>query len=237
MKYLYRIDGQVLVCDIIGRLNRFVVKVSWGSRDRESYAYINNTGRLHDYIARDRIGYCIQKHSGRIPYRLFAVADGEYAALIDTFFQMKAFEYSVSEGYIPWLRECRIVKRNPRLNKSVLDYLMLCRNNRVYVEVKSAVLRGDSIYAMYPDRPSIRGRRHIRDLIKLVEEGGIAEIVFIAGLPGVKAFKPYSEGDPVIHSLLKEAIAKGVIVKAISLFYDPSANYIVLDNPDLPVYI
>ncbi len=225
------------MCRIVERLNRFVVKVLFESRDEVSYAYINNTGRLHDYIVRGKIGYCIRKHSGRIPYRLFAVADEECAALIDTLFQMKAFEYSVGEGYIPWLRDCRIVKRNPRLNKSVLDYLMLCRNNRVYVEVKSAVLRGDNVYAMYPDCPSLRGRRHIRDLIKLVEEGEIAKIVFIAGLPRVKAFKPYSEGDPIIHSLLREAIAKGVIVKALSLFYNPFSNYIVLDNPDLPVYI
>ena len=35
--------------------------------------------------------------------------------------------------------------------------------------MKSAVLRKGE-YAMYPDCPSLRGQRHIRELIKLLEE-------------------------------------------------------------------
>ena len=220
-------------CSIVKRLNRFVVEVyvSGGI----TRAYINNTGRLKEYMARNRRAFCLLKEGGKTSYRLFAVEDQGFAALIDTQLQMRAFEAALSRNMISWFTGCRVIKRNPRLGDSVLDYLVECGGRRVFVEVKSAVLRGDHIYAMYPDCPTLRGRRHIKELINHVIGGGYAAIVFIAALPGVKAFKPYREGDPVIEELLGEAIRRGVIIKALSMYFDPHRSTINLDNPDLPV--
>jgi len=79
-------------------------------------------------------------------------------ALIDNQLQMKAFEKSLEANLIPWLLGCHILKRNAKLGASRIDYLLDCNGKKVYLEVKSAVLReGD--YAMYPDCPSDRGRK------------------------------------------------------------------------------
>lgn len=64
---------------------------------------------------------------------------------------MKAFEEAVKKKVIPWLVNCKIIKRNTRLGSSLIDYLFKCTKELLYLEVKSAVLRGDEIYAMYPD--------------------------------------------------------------------------------------
>ncbi|MEM2372419.1 MAG: DNA/RNA nuclease SfsA [Thermofilaceae archaeon] len=220
-------------CKILERRNRFVVEVL--VKEEHALAHITNTGRLTDYLIHGRIGYCLPKYEGVTKFKLIAVEDRGKAALIDTGFQMQAFEKALNRKLIPWAA-CRIITRAPKLSSSRLDYLLKCGSYRMFVEVKSAVLR-DGFYAMYPDCPTMRGRRHLSEISEYVKKGGKALIVFIAALPDVKAFKPYEKGDPEIPLLLAKAAEAGVTVKAVSMHYEPSTSCIFLDNPDLPVYI
>jgi len=82
----------------------------------------------------------------------------------------------------------------------------------LYLEIKSAVLRGNKVYAMYPDCPSVRGRRHIREIIDYVKRGGLGGLLFIVALPYATAFRSHSEGDPEISKLLKEAYQIRVLI-------------------------
>ena len=218
-------------CEIVKRLNRFVVEVKVEGRIHK--AHINNTGRLEEYLIKGRKAYCIEKEGGKTSYRLFAVHDMGKAALIDTQFQMKAFEQALQPTSIPWLK-CKDFKRNQRLNDSLIDYLFLCPEH-LYLEVKSAALRQGE-YAMYPDCPSLRGRRHISELTKMAQKYKTC-ILFIAAVPGVKAFKPNREADGVIAELLKKAVEEGVEVRAINIVYDPEYSSVLLLNRDLPTYI
>ncbi len=225
----------IFPCKIVSRLNRFVVMVKIDGKKEK--AYITNTGRLKEYLYRGSMGYCTEKKKGKNRYQLIAIKDGEQAALIDTRLQMMCFEKALSYKAIKWLGQCSIVKRNPRVYDSLLDYLLECEREKVWVEVKSAAFRSSDGCAMYPDCPTIRGRRHIKTLIRLSEEGKKSIILFIAAVPGAKCFRPYPEGDPFIPPLLREANTKGVLVKAISLHFNPHDGTVIMDETDLPVYI
>lgn len=168
-------------------------------------------------------------------YRLIAVSDRNLAALIDTQFQMKAFEAAVQKRLIPWLRSCQIIKRNFKVHSSVLDYLMKCNNSLLYLEVKSATFRDNEHVAMYPDRSSIRCRKHIRELISLTLKGNSCALVFIAALPYVKVFKPNRLADEKLYELVKKAAEVGVTIKAISVYFNLKDSTVYLDNPDLKV--
>lgn len=222
-----------LECTVIGRLNRFVVEIE--VEGKRAGAWINNTGRLHDYLFNGNRGYCVKNaRPGRTSHRLFALAESGMGAIIDTQFQMKAFEQAQSGGHIPWLEKCTMDRRNPRLGDSLPDYLFTCPGKDRYIEIKSAVLREGS-YAMYPDCPTARGRRHVRELTAYCQGGGAASIVFIAALPQVQAFKPYRAGDPELCDLLVEARRTGVDIRALALLYNPQKAAIYLYNADLPV--
>jgi sugar fermentation stimulation protein A len=220
-------------CLIRQRINRFVVEVEVEGKTRR--AHINNTGRLREFLVSGRKAFCIPKDTPKTQYQLFAVEEGGLAALIDTALQMRAFEQLVSLGIKPW-DNFRILRRSPRLYSSVFDYEFERLGEDILVEVKSAVLRENS-YAMYPDCPTERGRRQIKELIRHVESGRKGLIVFIAALPNVEAFKPYVEGDSEVARLLRIAKDTGVEIRAISMHYEPIQQNIVLDNPDLPVFI
>ena len=143
------------------------------------------------------------------------------------------FERLLERDRIPYLAGCSLVSRNPRIGDSMLDYLLRCGDRDVLIETKSAVLRVDDA-ASYPDCPTTRGQRHVRELIRLVSRGEAAYIIFISALPRVRCFKPYRAGDPEIYRLLGKALRAGVGVKALSIYMD-SQGYVYLENPDLPL--
>ena len=158
---LLRIEG-VRECTIISRISKFVVKVKIDNDT--SKAYLDNTGRLLDYITKDRIGYCVRIHGRKLNYRLIAVEDHELGAILDTQLQEKSFECAVSKNYIPWLIDCRVLRRNIRLGSSIVDYLLECNSNSILLEIKSAVLRKNKYIALYPDCPSLRGESKLNHL-------------------------------------------------------------------------
>lgn len=146
---------------------------------------------------------------------------------------MKSFEKCLEMNLIPWLNGYRILKKNIKVKNSLIDYLVY-KNRKIYLEVKSAVLRNNG-YAMYPDCPSLRGQRHIKDLIEHKKSGGEGIILFIAALPNIFAFKPNKVGDPKIYELLKEALNVGVKLGSIGIFYNFKDSFVYLYNPDLKI--
>ena len=224
-----------LKCLILERVNRFVVKVLLD--DKPTRAYVNNTGRLHDYLNEGRTGFCIRpRRPGKTDCRLFGVSEDGLAAIVDTQLQMEAFEKALEMGLFPWMKGYRLLKRNERLGGSLIDYLLDCRGETVYLEVKSAVMKEGEV-AMYPDCPSARGRKHIRELTEHVKGGGHGSVLFIAALPGVKAFRPNQSADPELSRMLTEALKVGVELRSIGLYFDPEDSFVYLFDPDLEVYM
>ncbi len=229
---------QYRVCSVVRRLNRFVVLINCGQGIEE--AYITNTGRLEGLLKPRVKAYCVPKHSGRIKYWLVATEEVGGPALIDTRLQERAFAVAVNESLIPWLKGFKTVLRNPRIGDSVLDYLLKdVRGRELVIELKSAVLRSgpNGEYSTYPDCPSERGVKHLKQLIKLAEEGKEVAAVFINTLSNVKAFTPNDDVDPRVRKLLRKLRSKGGLIKAITLTYDPRRNTIKLTNTDLPTII
>ncbi|ASJ01012.1 DNA/RNA nuclease SfsA [Thermococcus gorgonarius] len=224
-------------CTFIERLNRFVALVEVKGETKR--ALVTNTGRLEEFMVPGRKVFCVPKTGGKTDFILVAFEDlGGKGAVIDTRTQAKAFERAVELGLIPWLKDCFIKRKEVTVGKSRLDYLFGCPNEEVYAEMKSAVLRGGERgeYAMYPDCPSTRGQKHIRELIELRRSGKRAMIFFIGAMPGVEKFKPYEKGDPEIARLLREARKAGVEIHALSISLIPGKG-IVLERPELEIEI
>ncbi|ASJ12876.1 DNA/RNA nuclease SfsA [Thermococcus thioreducens] len=225
----------VVPCTFLKRLNRFVALVEVDGNVRR--ALVTNTGRLEEFMIPGSRVFCIPKSGGKTDFILIAFEDlGGKGAIIDTRTQAKAFERALELNLIPWLRGCRIKRKEITVGNSRLDYLFECPSGEIYAEMKSAVLRGGEKgeYAMYPDCPSLRGQRHIRELIELSKNGERAMIFFVGALPGVEKFRPYERGDPEIVRLLKEARGAGVEIHALSLFLLPDGK-VVLDRPSLEI--
>ena len=225
----------VIPCTFLKRLNRFVALVEVEGETKR--ALVTNTGRLEEFMIPGKRAFCTPKSGGKTDFVLVAFEDLDgKGAIIDTRTQAKAFERALELGLVPWLRGCRIKRKEVRVGTSRLDYLFECPEGEIYAEMKSAVLRGGKKgeYAMYPDCPSVRGQKHIKELIELARSGKRAMVVFIGAMPGVEKFRPYEKGDPKIARLLSEARKAGVEVHALSISLLPDGR-VVLERPSLEV--
>ncbi len=83
------------------------------------------------------------------------------------------------------------------------------QNKVAYVEVKGVTLEEDGV-VLFPDAPTERGLKHVKELIVLKDEGYEAYIVFIVQLTGVKYFTPNMRTHPEFGNALVRARNHGV---------------------------
>ena len=82
-------------------------------------------------------------------------------------------------------------------------------NTTCWVETKSVTLVEEGV-ALFPDVPTERGSRHLRELISLRKQGERTAVVFIIQRAGAHALAPHEVADPLFAQTLRTAVAVGV---------------------------
>lgn len=99
--------------------------------------------------------------------------------------------------------------------KSRIDFLITHEDtSNTYIEVKSVTLKDDNGKGFFPDSVTIRGQKHIRELIECVDQGHKAILFFMVQHTGIQSVEISKEIDPQYYELLKQAVKKGVMVLA-----------------------
>lgn len=101
-----------------------------------------------------------------------------------------------------------------------------------FIEVKNVSLAVEN-QARFPDAVTERGQKHLRELMRMIDEGNSAELVFVVQRNDVKSFAPADDIDPEYGKLLRQAIKKGVLVTA--LMTDWENPIVKLNKKLLPV--
>ena len=105
-----------------------------------------------------------------------------------------------------------------------------------YIEVKNVSLGTLTGEGFFPDSVTVRGQRHLKELISVKESGARAVLFFCVQHSSVESVAPAHEIDPVYAELLIRAIKCGVEVMAYRSEVDLVSSTIWLDK-DLPVKI
>ena len=222
---------------VVDRLNRFTIIVGLG--DVEEKVYLPNPGRLKTVITPGRKVLLIKR--GGVPrktsYDAFAVHIDQLYAVIDSRFANQVFKMAVEKGLLEEFRGYVLEAMERRINGyGRIDFTLRGVDNRLaFVEVKSCT-HVDNGVAKFPDRPTERGRRHVKFLSKLALKGEECHIIFIIQRPDAKTFTPYKEIDQGFADALKEAMEAGVYVTAISTRFSPP-NLLYLENTKIPVEV
>lgn len=138
-------------------------------------------------------------------------------------------------GLIPEWREFKHARREFKISKESRIDLVLARDKdsltnkkpHHYIEVKNVTYaEGDTAY--FPDAATERGRKHLRELMRLREEGFGAELVFVVQREGCKKFRPADAIDAKYGRLLREARTAGVMIRALPCAIDPADGVTLL---------
>jgi sugar fermentation stimulation protein A len=99
---------------------------------------------------------------------------------------------------------------------------------QAYIEVKGVTLEEDGI-VRFPDAPTERGARHLKELAAAAAAGFAAYVVFVIQMEGAAYFTPHDKRDPAFGKALRQAAEAGVGVLAYDCRVTPGS--LVLNGP------
>lgn len=197
-----------------GRLNRFLVRARCGGRMVQ--AFLADPGRLAELLQPGAQLYLAPRVApGRkTEFDVVLVRHGEILVAVDSRLPNKVFAQAVRAGEISEFQGYSNIRPEVKVGPSRLDFL-LAGKGRVpcYVEVKSVTLVVGK-EARFPDAPTTRGSRHLKELEKLKVQGFRAAVVFLIQREDAQHFAPNEETDPLFARTLREAAGLGVEVLA-----------------------
>ena len=105
---------------------------------------------------------------------------------------------------------------------SRFDFYWELSDRRGFVEVKGCTLEEDGL-AMFPDAPTQRGVKHLRELSACRQAGYEAAVCFVIQMAGMTAFSPNDTTHPEFGAALREAHRAGVRVLAVECAVTPDS--------------
>lgn len=109
---------------------------------------------------------------------------------------------------------------------SRIDFHMKRGNLQFLMEVKGCTLEVDGV-GYFPDAPTERGVKHLRELTKSIEDGYKAMLAFVIQMDGVSEVRPNIETHPEFGTALAEAKAAGVEVLFLKCHVEPDLLEII----------
>ena len=112
-----------------------------------------------------------------------------------------------------WLeaQDYDVVRPEYTYGNSRIDFYLEKGEHKILMEVKGCTLEINGI-GYFPDAPTERGVKHLRELAAARQEGYECVVAFVIQMEGVTEVRPYVEMQPEFGTALAEAEAAGVKV-------------------------
>lgn len=208
---------------LIKRYKRFLADLRLAN-GTEFTAHCANTGKMTGCAEPDfKAFYSTSDNTKRkYPYSLELTQNQfQHLICVNTAMANKVVEESIQANFISELSGYQQLQSEVKYGQenSRIDFLLSDPNRpNCYVEVKSVTLLSQDApktgQGYFPDAQTLRGQKHIRELIEMVEQGHRAVLLFAVLHDGITQVSAAKHIDEKYAQLLTEAIAKGVEVLA-----------------------
>ena len=186
------------------RPNRFIAQV-WINGTLET-VHVKNTGRCKELLLPGvKVILEVSDNPARkTKYDLIAVyKEGLGLINMDSQAPNKVVsEWLQTQGY-------DFIKPEYKYGNSRVDFYMEKGNDKYLMEVKGCTLEIDGM-GYFPDAPTERGVKHLRELTEATRQGYHCSIAFVIQMPGIKKVLPNTATHPEFAVALEEAKAAGV---------------------------
>ena len=205
-------------CDrgiFLERPNRFIAMVEIDGEVQR--VHVKNTGRCRELLIP---GCRVYLEKSDVPgrktaYDLVAVekaaAEGTRLINMDSMAPNRAAGEWLAAGVLGDLQNLRA---EVRAGESRFDFAAEENGRRVYIEVKGCTLEENGV-ARFPDAPTERGLKHVRELARLAKEGCRCIVLIVIQMKGVHLFRPNWATHPEFGHALLAARDAGVEIVAV----------------------
>lgn len=193
------------------RPNRFIANVELNGRTET--VHVKNTGRCRELLipGREIILERSKNPARKTKYDLICVnKDGRWINM-DSQVPNKAAEEWIRSGVL--FPEEITVKRERVYGNSRFDLYVESDRRKAFIEVKGVTLESGNV-ARFPDAPTERGVKHVEELIRCMEDGYEAYLLFVIQMKGIVSFGPNWDTHPLFGETLRKAQRAGVKILA-----------------------
>lgn len=193
------------------RPNRFIAEVE--IQGKRETVHVKNTGRCKELLipGAEVILEKSENPNRKTKYDLICVNKQGRLINMDSQIPNRAAEEWIKEGGL--FPEEVTIRPEKKYGNSRFDLYVESPVRRAFVEVKGVTLEEDNV-VRFPDAPTVRGIKHVEELIHCMEEGYEAYLLFVIQMKGVKKFMPNWDTQPEFGQALIKAEKAGVKILA-----------------------
>ena len=201
MKYSNIVHGR-----FHSRPNRFIAKVY--INDVLETVHVKNTGRCKELLLPDVevILEVSDNPNRKTKYDLIAVYKKNFGLI-------NMDSQAPNKVVLEWLKQkdYTLIKPEYTYGDSRVDFYMEKGDEKYLLEVKGCTLEVDRV-GYFPDAPTTRGVKHLRELAKASQEGYHCYVAFVIQMEGIKEVRPNVTTHAEFGVALQEAMDAGVKV-------------------------
>ncbi len=212
----------IVKAKFLSRPNRFIAQVEVDNR--EETVHVKNTGRCRELLVPgcNVILERSENPNRKTLYDLICVyKEGLGWVNIDSQVPNKVVREWLDNLPAPF-SDITYIRPEYRYGNSRMDfYLERNEGKKILIEVKGCTLEIDGM-GYFPDAPTIRGVKHLRELADASMAGYECYLIFVIAMPRVKKVLPNMSTHPEFGEALEEAIESGVKVIYLECDVTPS---------------
>ena len=201
----------------LARPNRFIAHIEIDGQ--VEICHVKNTGRCRELLPVGAKVFCQKALSPtrKTKYDLITVEKGHRLINMDSQAPNAAVKEWLQGGGLGKIEDLRaeVTRVDSRFDFAFTKDGIPC-----FLEVKGVTLENNGVCA-FPDAPTLRGARHLRELTALAREGFGAYVLFVIQMADVKFLHPNDSTDPDFGSALRDAANAGVHVLAMDCRITP----------------
>lgn len=226
MKYKNVIKGK-----FISRPNRFIANVEINGNEEK--VHVKNTGRCKELLIPGCTVYLSvsDNPNRKTAYDLIAT---EKMIDSDNFILINMDSQIPNDIAEEWLKIGDLFSKDAFIYREVtegssrFDFYIEDGQRKAFLEVKGCTLEKSGV-AMFPDAPTERGVKHIKELVRCLKRGYEAYILFVIQMKGVHEFSPNDDMHMEFGEALRTAEREGVKIIAMDCLV--SYDFIQIDSP------
>ena len=203
----------------LSRPNRFIAHIEIDGQ--EEIVHVKNTGRCRELLPTGAKVWCEKSDNPtrKTAYDLISVEKGDRIINMDSQAPNVAAKQWLEAGGLGKLVN---LKAESRHGDSRFDFSFVKDGVPCFLEVKGVTLETEGVCA-FPDAPTVRGAKHLRELAQLKSAGFGAYILFVIQMADVKHLHPNDITDPAFGKALREAAEADVEVLAMDCAVTPDS--------------
>lgn len=205
----------------LNRPNRFIANVI--IEGKREIAHVKNTGRCKEILIEGTKVFLEKSNNPnrKTKYSVISALKGDTLINIDSQVPNTVIYESINNGKIHNFKDITFLKREVKYNDSRFDLYFETKKKKGFIEIKGVTLEVNGL-SMFPDAPTTRGTKHVKEMIQAVQEGYCGFIFFLIQIDHINKFTPNKIMDKDFSDALIEAKKSGVEILAYNSIVTPT---------------